>query len=154
MKAFLTRKRSGCSASATSVEGSPFTGAVPRGNCQDGLDLTAIDISHELEMRVEGIRPTGNRLCVQHGGTIRVCLHRGIEGKTKTFALKGEADEWFVGRRLRCGRACQSGEHLPAVGLDVGLTHFATLSNGETIAGPQYLREELRELRRAQRSCG
>jgi transposase len=41
------------------------------------------------------------------------------------------------------------GNIFPAVGLDVGLTHFAMLSNGETMAGPQYLREELRELRRA-----
>ena len=41
MQALLTRKRSGCSASATSVEGSPFTVFRPPaqvgGSCQDSL---------------------------------------------------------------------------------------------------------------------
>jgi putative transposase len=44
------------------------------------------------------------------------------------------------------------GNILPAVGLDVGLTHFVTTSDGEKIANPRYLKEELPELRRAQRS--
>src|SRR4029077_6167247 len=42
------------------------------------------------------IRLKGNRLRVQHAGTIRVCLHREVEGKIKTLSLKREADKWFV----------------------------------------------------------
>jgi putative transposase len=41
---------------------------------------------------------------------------------------------------------------LPAIGLDVGLTQFATTSDGEKIANPRFLKSELPELRRAQRS--
>ena len=100
----------------------------------------------------DGIRLTGNRLRVQHVGTIRVCLHRQIEGKIKTLSLKREADKWFVVVACDVGEPFKVGDILPAVGLDVGLTHFATLSNGETIASPRYLKEELPELRRAQRS--
>ena len=152
MQAVLTRKRSGCSASATSVEVVRRSPAQFRGELSGQSRFNCNRHWPELEMRVEGIRPTGNRLCVQHGGTIRVCLHRGIEGKTKTFALKREADKWFVVVACDVDEPVKVGNIFPAVGLDVGLTHFATLSNGETIAGPQYLREELRELRRAQRS--
>jgi putative transposase len=39
-----------------------------------------------------------------------------------------------------------------AIGLDVGLTHFATTSEGERIANPCFLKTALPELRRTQRS--
>src|SRR5713226_660456 len=38
------------------------------------------------------------------------------------------------------------------VGIDLGLTHFAVLSDGRKIASPQFLRRAEKKLRRAQRS--
>jgi putative transposase len=38
------------------------------------------------------------------------------------------------------------------VGIDLGLTHFATLSTGEKVANPRWLRQRQKALRRAQRS--
>ncbi len=38
-----------------------------------------------------------------------------------------------------------------AVGIDVGLTHFATLSNGEHISNPRFFRTDERALAKAQR---
>jgi putative transposase len=38
------------------------------------------------------------------------------------------------------------------VGIDLGLTHFATLSTGEKVANPRWLRPRQKALRRAQRS--
>ena len=38
------------------------------------------------------------------------------------------------------------------VGIDLGLTHFATLSTGEKVANPRWLRQRQQALRRAQRS--
>ena len=40
----------------------------------------------------------------------------------------------------------------PVVGVDLGLTHFAVLSDGSKIASPQFLRRAEKKLRRAQRS--
>jgi putative transposase len=40
----------------------------------------------------------------------------------------------------------------PVVGIDLGLTHFAVLSDGRKIASPQFLRRAHNKLRRAQRS--
>jgi putative transposase len=100
----------------------------------------------------DGIRLKGNRLRVQHVGTIRVCLHREAEGKIKTLCLKREADKWFLVVASDVGEPAPVRNVLPAIGIDVGLTHFATLSDGEKIENPRYLKGELPELRRAQRS--
>jgi putative transposase len=100
----------------------------------------------------DGIRLKGNRLRVQHVGTIRVCLHREVEGKIKTLSLKREADKWFLVLACEVPEPQKVGNILPVVGIDVGLTHFATTSEGEKIDNPRFLNAELPELRRAQRS--
>ena len=100
----------------------------------------------------DGIRLKVNKLRVQHVGTIRVCLHREVEGTIKTLSIKREADKWFVVLACELPEPAKVGNLLPAVGLDLGLTHFATLSNGEQIANPRFLKEELPALRRAQRA--
>ena len=100
----------------------------------------------------DGIRLKGNRLRVQHVGTIRLCLHREVEGKIKTLSLKREGDKWFVVLACEAPEPQKVGNILPAVGLDVGLTHFVITSEGEKIANPRFLKDTLPELRRAQRS--
>ena len=53
-------------------------------------------------------------------------------------------------RRWRPGRApCPGGT---VTGIDLGLTHFAVLSDGRKIASPRFLRRAEKKLRRAQRS--
>jgi putative transposase len=66
--------------------------------------------------------------------------------------LKREADKWFVVLACEVAEPANVENVLPTVGLDVGLTHFATTSEGEKIQNPRYLKEELKNLRRAQRS--
>src|SRR5208282_4046021 len=78
----------------------------------------------------DGIRLKGNRLRVQHVGMIRVCLHREVDGKIKTLSLKREADKWFLVIACEVPEPEKVGNVLPAVGLDVGLTQFATTSDG------------------------
>jgi putative transposase len=99
-----------------------------------------------------GIRLTGNRLRVQHVGIIRVCLHREVEGTIKTLSLKREGGKWFVVVACELPDPAKVENILPSVGLDVGLTHFATTSEGERIANPRFLKRELKVLRRVQRS--
>jgi putative transposase len=43
-------------------------------------------------------------------------------------------------------------EAAPVVGIDLGLTHFAVLSDGRKIASPRFLRRAEKKLRRAQRA--
>jgi putative transposase len=75
-----------------------------------------------------------------------------VEGEIKTLSLKWEADKWFLVLACEVPEPQQVGNILPVIGLDVGLTHFATSSEGEKISNPRFLKDALPELRRAQRS--
>jgi putative transposase len=131
-------------------------GTAPLAVPKEATESAAVRVSARPdELRpasIDGIRLKGNRLRVQHVGTIRVCLHREVEGKIKTLSLKREADKWFLVVASDVGEPAPVRNVLPAIGIDVGLTHFATLSDGEKIENPRYLKAELPELRRAQRS--
>lgn len=78
-------------------------------------------------------------------------LSRPIEGKIKTCTIKREADGWYVifaVEDTQCPYFPKTGE---SVGVDVGIENFATLSTGEAVANPQYLRKAERALKTAHR---
>ncbi len=99
----------------------------------------------------DGIRRTGDRLHVQHVGTIRVKLHREIQGKVRTVTLKREADKWYVVFSCDLGDVAIEPSKNPPIGIDVGLASFLTTSSGEKEPNPRYQKDALRELRRKQR---
>ena len=84
-------------------------------------------------------------------GHIKIKVHRPIEGRIKTCMVKhSSTGKWFA--IFSCEVEVKP---LPvngkAVGADVGLESFATLSNGEKISNPRFLRKEEKELAKAQR---
>ncbi len=85
-------------------------------------------------------------------GEIKVKLHRPIEGKIKTATIKREVDQWYV--TFSC--EVPEPEKLPIayedVGIDLGVTHLATLSNGEKIEHPRYYRRAQKMLERRQQT--
>jgi putative transposase len=86
-----------------------------------------------------------------HGaGHIKINLHRPVEGVIKTVTIKREAGRWFVFFSVEC-----DSKPLPQsdaeIGIDVGLTHFATFSDGTTIENPRFYRKAQAKLRIAQR---
>ena len=97
-----------------------------------------------------GFAVVGRHLQLSKIGGIKVKLHRPIEGTIKTLTIRREAGKWF---------ACFSVEVDPAplpasaerIGVDVGLTHFATLSDGTQIANPRHARRAAARMRRAHR---
>jgi putative transposase len=110
--------------------------------------------SIEFPTHGDGVRLTGNKLRIQHVGTVRVCLHRPLpdNAEVRTLTVTREAGKWHleVCVRLPDKDALQSS--LPAVGLDVGIEHFVTTSDGEHVPNPRYLKTSLPELRRSQRA--
>ena len=90
------------------------------------------------------------RLRLQGVGQVKLKLHRPVEGKIKTLTLKREAGRWYAIFSVECEQ-----KTLPisseATGIDVGLSAFATLSDGTEIDNPRYYREAQAKLRRAQR---
>lgn len=85
-------------------------------------------------------------------GAIKVRLHRKIEGQIKTVTIKREVDQWFV--VFSC--AVEDPAPLPVsyeeVGIDLGVTHLATLSNGEMIEHPRYYRRAKKTLEKRQQA--
>lgn len=83
-------------------------------------------------------------------GRIKIKLHRQLEGKVKTLTLKREADKWYACFSVE-GEAHPLPESTEAIGIDVGLSAFATLSDGTEIENPRYYRKAQATLRTAQR---
>lgn len=92
-----------------------------------------------------------NHLCLSKIGSIKVKLHRPIEGTIKTCTVKRESEAWYV--IFTCdAQAHPCPESDKAVGIDLGLAHFATLSTGETIENPRFLRRAEKKLARLQQA--
>jgi putative transposase len=91
-----------------------------------------------------------DRLTLTKIGTVRVVKHRPILGKVKTCQIVREGRKWYccIAVELEASAPTVATE---AIGVDVGLEYFATLSNGETIANPRYFRQSERRLAKAQR---
>jgi putative transposase len=100
----------------------------------------------------DGIKLVGVKLRVQHVGTIRVKLHRPIEGKIKTVTLRREAGKWYVIFSCDLGPVEVEPSTNPPIGIDVGLESFLTTSDGEHEPNPRYQETALPGLRRAQRA--
>jgi len=93
-----------------------------------------------------------SRVCLSKIGSIKVKMHRPIEGKMKTATIKHEAGHWDV--IFSCEVA--QPEPLPVVeseiGIDLGVTHFAALSDGTFIESPRYSRQAQKKLEKLQQA--
>src|SRR6266702_687019 len=89
------------------------------------------------------------------GKSLKIKLHRPIEGIPKTVHLVHRADgHWYA------LVVCETEPHTehdpmtcehPAIGIDVGLKSFLTDSEGHTVENPRFYRTSQRTLRRKQR---
>ncbi len=91
-----------------------------------------------------------NTLTLFKIGAVKLVLHRLIEGDVKTLTVHKRAGKWFA-----CFSCEVVPESLPAsmetVGIDVGLSHFATLSDGSVAANPRFFRRDEKALAKAGR---
>lgn len=99
-----------------------------------------------------GWKLQGKRLHLSKIGRVRLHLSREIEGKIKTCTIKREADGWYVIFAVEENQSRFLPKTGEAVGVDVGLENFATLSTGEVIENPRLLRQSERKLKTAQRT--
>jgi putative transposase len=80
------------------------------------------------------------KLKVTPFGEISIKKHRGIIGKIKTLTLKRESSgKWFAVFTAEEERFLPKENKGEAVGIDLGLKTFATLSNGVIIKNPRHL---------------
>jgi putative transposase len=84
-------------------------------------------------------------------GDVRIKVHRPIEGRIKALTITRSATgKWYAcfSVEVEAGPLPQNDK---AVGIDVGLSHFATLSTGEQIDNPRFFRADEKALAKAQR---
>jgi putative transposase len=98
-----------------------------------------------------GFRLEGDKLHLSKIGSCRVRLSRPIEGTIKTCAIKREADGWYVVFAVEENQSRFFPKTGDTVGVDVGIENFATLSTGEMVGNPEFLRESEGSLKTAQR---
>lgn len=99
----------------------------------------------------DGSNLNGDRVYFQHIGTVRILLHRPIDGTIKTLSFTRRADDWYLIVSCDLGDPAPVQHDGPVVGIDVGLEKFATLSTGECVANPRCFRTDEQALARAQR---
>ena len=98
-----------------------------------------------------GFTLAGNQLKLSKMGAVRIKMHRPIEGVIKTCTLRKNATgDWDVS--FSCEVEVQpKPSKADAIGIDLGLTHFATLSDGREIPNPRFFRRGQKALAKAQR---
>jgi putative transposase len=99
----------------------------------------------------EGMRLKSDRLTLSKIGHVRIRLSREIEGEIKTCTIRRQVDGWFVIFAVKENHSPYIPKTDESVGVDVGLENFATLSTGEVIENPRWLRKSERGLKIAQR---
>jgi putative transposase len=94
--------------------------------------------------------PDEHRVYLQGIGTVKVSVHRKVEGRVKTIQIKRQGRRWML--VLSCDDVPTN--PLPATGVqagvDVGVVTLATVSDGTTVANPRWARQATAELESAQ----
>jgi putative transposase len=80
-------------------------------------------------------------------GDVKIKLHREMQGTIKTVTIRRDIDQWYT------TFSCEVPEDAPlpasqeAVGLDLGVMYFATLSTGEQVENPRRYRRGLKRFK-------
>src|SRR5262245_45385628 len=112
------------------------------------------DRYHTFSQKYEKVRPCpikGDKLAVPGVGTCRVRLSRPIEGRCKQLRITRRVDGWYALIVCEIPKPAPLPPTGQTVGVDVGVTSFATLSTGEEIENPRHLKNAMDNLKRQQR---
>jgi putative transposase len=100
----------------------------------------------------QNVKFDGDYINLPKIGLVHCRLHRSFEGDIKTVTVSRNPDgKYFVSVLVDDGKANLSSVAVnKAVGIDVGLTHFAITSDGSKFDNPRYFVKRQRNLKRKQ----
>jgi len=98
-----------------------------------------------------GCQMADDTLKLSKVGAVRIKAHRPLEGTPKTCTIRRTSTgKWYA--TIACEVEPQPLPESPQeTGLDVGLSHFYTLSDGTPTPCPRFLRRDEKDLKRTQR---
>jgi putative transposase len=92
------------------------------------------------------------KLFVSKIGNIPIVLHRTLKGKIKTMTIKvNKVGQWLAIFSCEVDAPKTVRRCSEKVGIDVGLEHFITVSNGEIVKNPHHIKKAEERLKRLQR---
>ncbi len=94
----------------------------------------------------------GSRIRIPKLGWVRMREALRFTGKLISCTISRRADKWFASIVVDTEPVLKPAENQGTVGIDLGLTTFATLSNGQKIAAPKPLVRLLPKLKRLSRA--
>ncbi|HYE72601.1 MAG TPA: transposase [Blastocatellia bacterium] len=100
----------------------------------------------------DAFRIEGKYLRLSKIGKVKLIQHRPIGGKIKTCTIKREANKWYAVFAVEENQSRWFPRTGDAVGVDVGIENFATLSTGEVIENPKHLRQAEASIKQASRN--
>lgn len=100
----------------------------------------------------QNVKVTNYGLTLPKIGEVKAVIHRPIEGKIKTVTVsKNSCNQYFASVLFDDGQEKpESNAEGKAVGIDVGLTHFAVTSDGSKFENPRFLNKHEKNLKRKQ----
>lgn len=96
-----------------------------------------------------GFQIKNDKLWLSKIGFIRIRIHRTPIGIPKICTIFRDIDRWFACIVTTNDPKRTSGKEL--VGIDVGLTNWLTLSNGEVIDRPRFMSKSIEKIKQLQR---
>jgi putative transposase len=97
-----------------------------------------------------GCKLDGSTLNVSKIGQVKSIVHRLLTGNVKTCTIRRQAGKWFA-----CFACEVEDMSLPgsteSIGIDMGLNHFAALSDGSFVGNPRFFRKDEKALAKAAR---
>ncbi|MBK4729444.1 transposase [Oxynema sp. CENA135] len=100
----------------------------------------------------QNVKVLENVLKLPKIGEVKAVVHRPIEGKLKTVTVtKNRCDQYFASILFEDGKPNpDSSTEGKAVGVDLGLNHFAVTSDGSKFNNPRWIAKHERNLKRKQ----
>ena len=101
----------------------------------------------------QGVKCLDGKVFLPKVGWVRYYDSRLLEGTIQQATVKRVGEHWYISIVCEIPHAIEQVviNEKKAIGIDLGLSHFASLSNGQVIANPAYFKKELKKLGFAQR---
>lgn len=108
--------------------------------------------SFDLPGALDCVKVDGNHVRLPRIGLVKFHLYRPMVGKVLSVTVKRSASRWWISFMCDVGAAPEKKPVKTAVGIDLGLTTFAVLSNGDEVENPRFFKAGEEVLARRQRS--
>jgi len=97
------------------------------------------------------IQLSGNRIKLPKLDWLRFFRSQAVEGDVKNVTLSKKGKDWFVAIQVEKDISPSLNQNTSSLGIDLGIAHFATTSEGEMIVGLNSFKAQANKLAIAQR---